>query len=106
MRTREVWIHAVDLANGGQFEDFPPEILDALLRDITRVWDQRRSVEQLPVFQFNVTDRDVRQLTSGGEAGTLLRGTAAALVRWASGRGSKRVRTESGDTPPAAPRWL
>ena len=28
MRSREVWIHAVDLNNGGSFADFPPDLLD------------------------------------------------------------------------------
>ena len=34
MRTREVWIHAVDLDNGGRFGDFPKVVLESLLDDI------------------------------------------------------------------------
>ena len=34
MRTREVWIHAVDLGNGGRFGDFPDVVLESLLADI------------------------------------------------------------------------
>ena len=41
MRSREVWIHAVDLDNGGSFTDFPPDLLDGLLTDIAAVWRQR-----------------------------------------------------------------
>lgn len=38
MRTREVWIHAVDLGNGGRFRDFPDVVLDSLLADIVGIW--------------------------------------------------------------------
>src|SRR6202165_2765429 len=38
MRTREVWIHAVDLDNGAQFGDFPDIVLDSLLADIVGMW--------------------------------------------------------------------
>ena len=41
MRTREVWIHAVDLANGGRFADFPAVVLDSLLADIVGMWRQK-----------------------------------------------------------------
>lgn len=41
MRTREVWIHAVDLDNGGRFADFPDVVLDSLLTDIVGVWHKR-----------------------------------------------------------------
>ena len=41
MRTREVWIHAVDLANGGRFDDFPAVVLDSLLADIVGMWRQK-----------------------------------------------------------------
>ena len=43
MRTREVWIHAVDLANGARFTSFPDIVLESLLTDIVGTW-QRKEV--------------------------------------------------------------
>ena len=41
MRTREVWIHAVDLDNGAQFSDFPDVVLESLLADIVEAWRRK-----------------------------------------------------------------
>ena len=35
MRTREIYIHAIDLAAGTTFADLPPDFLAALLDDVT-----------------------------------------------------------------------
>ena len=43
MRTREVWIHAVDLDNGAQFSEFPDVVLESLLADIVEAWRRERS---------------------------------------------------------------
>jgi len=113
MRTREVWIHAVDLGNGGRFEDFPPELLDALLADILGAWDRRRDAEGLPRYLLDVVDRDGDPLGAETDAGSVrdeeklvVRGTAAALTRWATGRGADGVLTGRGEPPSPAPRWL
>ncbi|WP_291048979.1 maleylpyruvate isomerase family mycothiol-dependent enzyme [Herbiconiux sp.] len=108
MRTREVWIHAVDLGNGARFEDFPPELLDALLADILGAWDRRREAEGLPVYLLEAVDRGGRAVNTVPDATTAvtLRGTAAALVRWATGRGTDGVLTADGEPAAPAPRWL
>lgn len=41
MRTREVWVHAVDLNNGADFTDFPAGLLDALVSDVVATWRRR-----------------------------------------------------------------
>jgi maleylpyruvate isomerase len=41
MRTREVWIHAVDLDNGARFTDFPDIVLESLLTDIVGTWRKK-----------------------------------------------------------------
>ena len=109
MRTREVWVHAVDLDAGARFEDFPAELLDALLADAQLSWDRRRAAEGLPHVGLRAVDRP----TPGGSAAdsvdsaTLaVEGTAAALARWATGRGVEGVTTSTGTPPPPAPRWL
>jgi len=82
MRTREVWIHAVDLDNGGSFRHFPAELVDALLTDVERVW-RRKHDGPLPVLE--PTDRP--GATTEDTGGIRVRGRAADLARWATGRG-------------------
>ena len=102
MRIREVWLHAVDLNNDGRVEDFPPEVVDRLLADITSWWARADSVDLV----LEPTDRLVPDLvgTSSGAGAVVVRGTAAQLVGWASGRGGD-VATSTG-VPVVAPRWL
>ncbi|MBM9467765.1 maleylpyruvate isomerase family mycothiol-dependent enzyme [Nakamurella leprariae] len=107
MRSREVWIHAVDLGNGGSFLDFPPEFVDDLLVDITGAWSRRRHTEGLPDFAFQPTDRAASWRSGDSSSGaTVLVGPAARLAQWASGRGTVGVHTADGTPVPPAPRWL
>jgi maleylpyruvate isomerase len=120
MRTREVWVHAVDLDNGGSFADFPPELVDALLADVVGAWRRRPWPDSLPPLVLEPTDQGhavpVAEpgTTAGGAAqggpassGTvILRGTAAGLTRWATGRGAAGVVAAGGGAVPAPPRWL
>lgn len=104
MRTREVWVHAVDLANGGRFTDFPAELLDALLRDVAAAWRSRAEGTDLVLVP---SDRDRVVAVSDG-ATRAVTGTTAELVAWATGRrrpGAEAPRLDGGDAPPA-PRWL
>ena len=83
MRTREVWIHAVDLNNGATFADIPAAVLERLLTDITGAWHTRGTDAGLLV---KVTDRDLTfgDLASGTHDHC---GPLAAVVEWAAGRG-------------------
>jgi len=101
MRTREVWIHAVDLDNGGSFHDFPPELLDSLITDVTNKW---RSGSSPPALQLTPTDRSFLVRVTDDPKVTIT-GTAADLARWAAGRGTKHI-TASTDPVPDPPRWL
>jgi len=102
MRTREVWVHAVDLGNGGTFDDFPDELVDALLEDITRTWERRRKRgEVIPSYVLEPLDRNLAHTI--GDADTR---TAARLAAWASGRPAAGVVTADGPVPPPAARWL
>ncbi|KAB8161305.1 maleylpyruvate isomerase family mycothiol-dependent enzyme [Streptomyces sp. 3MP-14] len=101
MRTREVWVHAVDLANGVGFGELPPELLDRLAADVLAGW-QRRG-ERVAVTLVP-TDRD-EPLVLGDGSGPEVVGAQADLVRWLTGRGARRL-THPGETPPALPRWL
>lgn len=117
MRTREVWIHAVDLDNGGSFRHFPPELVDALLADVTRVWRARHAGSQAePPPVLEPTDRDPGLAAEGPRVGpdpsalgspVRVRGRAADLARWATGRGGTGlVVTADGTSVPEPPRWL
>jgi maleylpyruvate isomerase len=76
MRTKELWIHTVDLATGGSFAEFPDEVLAQLLADIDNAW---RGNPPRPV------------------------GPAAGVVRWATGRGLSELEADPGFEPPA---WM
>lgn len=64
MRAREVWIHAVDLDNGGSFLDFPADLLDRLLPELA---------------------------AEAGLAGVPQAGEPADVARWLAGRGARRL---------------
>jgi maleylpyruvate isomerase len=109
MRTREVWVHAVDLDNGAAFADIPAPVLERLLRDITGAWHTRGTDTGLLV---NVTDQPVAMTfgDTGAESPLVISGPLAAIVQWATGRGTRGV-TATPDSAslaevPAAPKWI
>ncbi|GEK18275.1 maleylpyruvate isomerase family mycothiol-dependent enzyme [Cellulomonas persica] len=113
MRTREVWVHAVDLDNGASFRQFPAELVDALLADVTRLWRTRADAEGVVVPLLEPTDRPAG--TAWGAVGPNgddegrphLRGRAADLAQWATGRGGGPLLTSVAGSPvPPPPRWL
>lgn len=106
MRTREVWIHAVDLRNGGSVHDFPPELHDLLLADLVKVWRRKRSPDDRDIV-LEPTDRDeTYRILDDSDDPLVVRGTAADLVGWGIGRASRGVLTADGEAPPRAPMWL
>lgn len=123
MRTREVWLHAIDLDNGAGFGDVPEPVLERLLADITGTWRTRGTDAGILVTVDGAGDSAVGDDSAGGvsfgstfvgdslggatdgDAVTVVSGTLPELVRWASGRGDAGVRTSTGAAVPA-PRWL
>lgn len=101
MRAKEVWVHAVDLASGGSFLDFPAEMVDGIVADVFRVWARRSEDVALVV---RPTDREAE--SSFGEGGPVVTGTAADLARWLAGRGARRLTRLDGPGLPAIPRWF
>jgi maleylpyruvate isomerase len=101
MRTREVWIHAVDLANGGQFADFPAVVLNSLLADIVGMWQKKNLAAGLVLAVDDCAPIAVRV---DSPTSTTVSGTLAGVARWAAGRGTIGVDIEGDlDVPP---RWL
>lgn len=108
LRTREVWIHAIDLDNGARFDDLPDALLDALLRDLTTVWDRRREPGDGAVL-LRPTDRPGDRAVDQRPADALVvTGTTADLVAWGTGRAPHggTVGTADGTPAPPAPPWL
>ena len=109
MRTREVWVHAVDLDNGATFKDIPAAVLERLLTDITTAWHTRGTDKDLVV---QVTG-GATPLTYGDTVAaspTMASGSLAAIAQWATGRGADGTtarRDHESNTPaPPAPTWI
>jgi maleylpyruvate isomerase len=99
MRTREVWIHAVDLDNGGRFSDFPTVVLESLLDDIVGMWRKKDLGAGIAIEVDGSTPVVVQE---DSEITHKVQGSLPAVVRWAAGRGA--VGVEGGELTP--PRWL
>lgn len=103
MRVREVWLHAVDLDAGATVADLPPEVVDALLDDVTAALTARPGC---PAVRLAPDDRD-RSWTLGTDGGPTLHGAAADLMAWLVGRPPLCAPTTGGGVPvPDAPRWI
>lgn len=101
MRTREVWIHAVDLGNNGRFGEFPTTVLDSLLTDIIDMWRKKDLGTGLVLA---VEDRSPIAVHPDSPPTSTVAGPLAAVVRWAAGRGSIGVAIDTDLDGP--PRWL
>ena len=102
MRTREVWIHAVDLANGARFTSFPDIVLESLLTDIAGTW-QRKGVGGDLVIEMTGAE-PVTIGSEGSDSRRVVRGPLAGVVRWAAGRGA--IGVSSNGRVPLPPPWL
>ncbi|KQU86382.1 hypothetical protein ASD00_31320 [Ensifer sp. Root31] len=80
-RASEIWISAVDLDNGGSFLDFPADLTDRLLLQFAT---------NAP-FDVTLMPTDRSQPLVVGAGGSEIRGAAADLLRWLSGRGARRL---------------
>jgi maleylpyruvate isomerase len=110
MRVREVWLHAVDLDAGAGVTELPPEVVDALLDDVTATLSSR---EGCPAARLAPVDRDRtwRLGPEPDERSVEVRGGAAYVLGWLVGRtaGAGLDAVDAGGAPaavPAAPRWL
>ncbi len=96
MRAKEVWVHAVDLDNGGSFLDFPTEMVDEIIADVLRAWTRRG---EPGAVALRATDRDLGA-AEYGEGGPTVEGAAPDLARWLTGRGARRLRVVAAATCP------
>ncbi|MGV9825711.1 maleylpyruvate isomerase family mycothiol-dependent enzyme [Gordonia sp. NPDC003429] len=96
MRSREVWIHSVDLDNGVSFADFGEPVLLDLRSDIVSAWRRSGTGGEIRLVTPDATielDPDVAGTRS------IVEGSLADVVAWMAGRANSV-------TDLAAPRWL
>lgn len=112
MRTREVWLHAVDLDNGARAADIPADVLRRLLADIWAAWEKRGETDGLALRVVGGED-DGLTLGDPASATTVVEGRLPAAARWAAGRGTEpgQPLTTTHDGArlaevPAPPRWI
>jgi maleylpyruvate isomerase len=103
LRTREVWVHTVDLRDGADFADFPAGLLDALITDAAETWRRRG---QPPALVIAPTDRDREWKVDVPGSPTRVLGRAEDLARWLTGRGAHGVRTSDEAPIPDIGPWL
>ena len=111
MRTREVWLHAVDLDSGARVEDVPRPVLRRLVEDVLRAW----AVREEPPVRLQVTDAPADEEPVLGPAAhtpdaARVTGALPALAAWVTGRLPAEHRNSqlswSGAEPSMAPRWI
>ncbi len=106
LRSREVWLHAVDLDAGARFDQIPADVLRRLITDIHRTWTGR---EDAAVPHLVCTD-DGDEWGEPGSGKPTAEGSMAALAAWATGRMPEATRSLplswEGAPGGSAPRWI
>lgn len=102
MRSREVWIHAVDLGAVATFGNIPEIILTTLAAEITAKWAGQGAGEGLVLVDAH---SGARYPAAPGDNEVVISGNLAAIVRYAAGRGAEGVTSSTGEVP-EPPRWL
>ena len=96
MRSRAVWVHAVDLDAGVGFADIPEDVLAALVDDVFRMWDRRDQVPDVAVF---AGDRE------WGTGALAVAGPLPDVTAWLTGRSDGSGLQADGPLPALAA-WL
>lgn len=106
MRTREVWVHVIDLDADATFADVPLSMLTALLDDAVAAFAAR---DDVPAVRLRANDADRRwQLGGGDGAVPVVSGPAAGLAAYVLGRPTHEelLTTGGAAAPPQLPAWL
>ncbi len=78
MRCREVWVHAVDLDAGVEFDEVPEDVALALVDDVFGMWTRR---DELPSVAVSAAGR-----TWGRDGVPVVSGPLPAVLAWVTGR--------------------
>lgn len=101
MRSREVWIHAVDLDTGATFETVPPVVQETLFDEVVAGW---RGAGMTVTVDGESTGAIGVSIDNGADASDIsVHGAMPALLSWMTGRGNAGVTPADG---PSAPAWL
>jgi maleylpyruvate isomerase len=103
MRTREVYVHAVDLDAGITFADLPASFLTALLDDIV---SRRSTAGTSPALDLTALDTGASWQVEGNGPGVSVDAPLAMLAGWLSGRPVTGLTDASGHPAPDLPAWL
>jgi maleylpyruvate isomerase len=98
MRSREIYIHAIDLAAGTTFADLPPDFLAALLDDVTA---RRSAVGGGPALIIAATDTGGRWDVAGTGSPVPVSGPLPDLTAYLTGRPAPSL-----PAAPVLPPWL
>lgn len=111
MRLREVWLHAIDLDNGGRWTDIPEDMTRRLIRDITGMWSTRDLPEGYVLLDPQGQIVGDSRGEESPETTTEITGPLPDLLAWASGRSREpqrgRLQVAGGSASlPESPRWI
>ena len=101
MRSREVYVHTVDLATGVSFADLPAGFLAALCDDAAN----KRDAAPSPALVLEASDTGQRWDLPGDAGGVTLTGPLAEVTAYLTGR-PHQLATAGGESAPARPAWL
>jgi maleylpyruvate isomerase len=115
MRSRELWLHAIDLNHSASAADVPPAVQRRIVQNVLDTWATRDGYcvhvtvadtgEELEPVSSHITTAD------STTARTAVSGSLPNLLMWVTGRRNIAVSAvdtsgrEIGEAPPA-PRWL
>jgi maleylpyruvate isomerase len=102
MRTREVWVHGVDLGGAATFADVDGAVAAALLDEAARSFAGRADC---PAVRLIAGDGDSFGIGPMGAPATEVRGTVHTLAAWLLGR-SDGADLDSLGLLPVLPTWL
>jgi maleylpyruvate isomerase len=98
MRTREIYIHAIDMAAGTSFADLPPDFLAALLDDVAV---RRSAVGGGPALLLAAADTGGRWDVAGTGSPVPVTGSLPELAAYLTGRPAPSL-----PAAPVLPPWL
>ncbi len=105
MRSREVWIHSVDLDAGAWFDAFPAALVDRLLAEVAGLLGARA---ECPAVTLAPDDRARAWFLGPAQSPVTVSGPAADLLGWATGRSRRGLPAAitSREPLPRLPPWL
>lgn len=125
LRTREVWIHAVDLAAGATFDAVPADLSTELIKDIAAGLSAQ---PDCPSIRLSASENPSEEIALGGPASTTadtatntattkaatkavdtaggVTGERAAILGWLSGRADGAGLVSAEGALPKLPGWI